>query len=377
MIIGVPKEVKEGEWRVSLVPGGVRRLVREGHRVWIEEGAGADAGFADSEYAGAGAEVVARERVWEADIVVKVKEPQVEELSYLKRGQLLLAYLHLAASPELAIELMKAGVVAIGYETVETDAGELPLLVPMSEVAGRLAVQIGAGLLQRDKGGNGILLSGLAGVEPGRVTIIGCGVVGRNAAWVARALGAQVTVLDVVVEKLRMFAERAGEMVRTLVADECAVGEAVAESDLVIGAVLVPGGRSPKVITKQMVEAMKPGSVIIDVSIDQGGCAETSRPTSHAKATYELGGVIHYCVPNIPSLVARTSSLALTAAVLPYVSKIAWVGWRTAVREDRRLARGVNVCRGRLTHRRIAEELGLPWSDVLQVIEGREGANDY
>jgi alanine dehydrogenase len=373
VIIGVPKEVKEGECRVGLVPRGVRRLIREGSRVWVERGAGAAAGFADAEYEQAGAEVVAGEKVWEADVIVKVKEPQPAEWTYLRRGQLLLSYLHLAAAPELARELMRAGVVAIGYETVETDGGELPLLAPMSEVAGRLAVQIGASLLQTDRGGKGILLSGLAGVPCGRVVVVGCGVVGRSAAGAARSIGAEVVALDIAIEKLRMLAERMGDsMVKTIIAEEESIGEAVAEADVVIGAVLVPGARAPRVITRRMVEAMQAGSVIIDVSIDQGGCSETSRPTSLLQPTYEFAGVIHYCVPNIPSLVARTSSCALTAAIMPYVSRIASSGWRAATQEDRSLARGVNVCRGAITHRRVAEELGLPYVDLEEARESDE-----
>lgn len=357
MIVGVPRETKVDEYRVGLVPAGVKALVDAGHEVWVEAGAGAGAGIQDAEYAAAGARLVSREQAWAAQLLVKVKEPQPEEYRFLRPDQVLFSYLHLAAEPELARVLVAAGAVAIGYETVETDDGRLPLLAPMSEVAGRLSVQLGAAYLQRNYGGRGVLLGAVPGVAPGRVVIIGAGVVGSHAARLAQALGADVTVLDVSVERLRRLAEVMGSTIKTVVANEYTVAEAVAAADLLIGAVLVPGARAPRVVTREMVAGMVPGTVVVDVSIDQGGCIETSRPTTHANPTYVVEGVIHYCVTNIPALVPRTSTFALTNATFPYVLALANLGWEQATAQDRSLARGVNVCRGKVVHAAVASAL--------------------
>lgn len=362
MRIGVPKEVKIHEYRVGLVPGSVRELVLHGHELLVETGAGAAIGFPDEAYAAGGARVVpdAASVFADAELVVKVKEPQPYEWARLRPGQVLFTYLHLAPDPEQTKGLMDSGATAIAYETVTNAQGGLPLLAPMSEVAGRMAVQVGARCLEKEAGGAGILLSGVPGVPSGRVAVIGGGVVGSNAARIAQGMRAQVTVLDRNPRALEALDVEFNGMVDTLFATRDAVERAVLEADLVIGAVLVPGAAAPKLVTRATVARMRPGSVLVDVAIDQGGCFETSRPTTHADPTYVVDGVVHYCVTNMPGAVARTSAVALNNATLPFTLDIADKGWRRAAAENPHLAAGVNVHAGSVTHRAVAEALSLP-----------------
>ncbi|MBR0669467.1 alanine dehydrogenase [Roseomonas hellenica] len=362
MRIGVPKEVKIHEYRVGLVPGSVRELVLHGHELLVETGAGAAIGFPDEAYAAAGARIAADAAsvFAEAELVVKVKEPQRDEWARLRPGQVLFTYLHLAPDPEQTKGLMESGVTAIAYETVTNAQGGLPLLAPMSEVAGRMAVQVGARCLEKEVGGAGILLSGVPGVPSGRVAIIGGGVVGSNAARIAHGMRAQVTVLDRNPRALEALDVEFNGMVDTLFATRDAVERAVLEADLVIGAVLVPGAAAPKLVTRATVARMRPGSVLVDVAIDQGGCFETSRPTTHADPTYVVDGVVHYCVTNMPGAVARTSAVALNNATLPFTVDIAEKGWQRAAVENPHLAAGVNVHAGAVTHPAVARALGLP-----------------
>jgi alanine dehydrogenase len=362
MRIGVPRELKDQEYRVGMVPDGVRALVAGGHAVLVERGAGEGSGFGDAEYAAAGAQLVDVERVWgEAEVIVKVKEPQPAEMPRLRTGQALFCYLHLAAAPEVAAGLRAAGVLAIAYETIRSTDGSFPVLAPMSEVAGRLAVQIGVTLLQKDRGGKGILLGGVPGVPRGRVTVIGAGTVGINAVRVAHALGAEVDVLDVDLRRLTYLYDIFHGEPNTLYSNPHTVERSVVASDLVIGAVYVSGRRAPKIVTEGMVRAMQPGSVIADVAVDQGGCVETIRPTTHTAPTYVAHGVIHYGVTNIPGAVPRTSTFALTNTTLPYVLRMAEQGVEGAVRSDPALAQGANVWRGEVVCRGVAESLGVPW----------------
>lgn len=362
MRIGVPKEIKIHEYRVGLVPGSVRELVLHGHELLVETGAGAAIGFPDEAYVAAGARVVpdAASIFAAAELVVKVKEPQRDEWARLRPGQVLFTYLHLAPDPEQTKGLMESGATAIAYETVTNAQGGLPLLAPMSEVAGRMAVQVGARCLEKEAGGAGILLSGVPGVPSGRVAIIGGGVVGSNAARIAHGMRAQVTVLDRNPRALEALDVEFNGMVDTHFATRDAVERAVLEADLVIGAVLVPGAAAPKLVTRATVARMRPGSVLVDVAIDQGGCFETSRPTTHADPTYAIDGVVHYCVTNMPGAVARTSAVALNNATLPFTLDIAEKGWKRAAAENPHLAAGVNVHAGAVTHRAVAQALGLP-----------------
>lgn len=372
MLIGVPKEIKTHEYRVGLTPASVKEVVAHGHRVLVERGAGAGIGASDAEYLGAGAEVAASaEEVYaRAEMIVKVKEPQASERARLREGQIVFAYLHLAPDPEQARDLMKSGVVAVAYETVTFPTGELPLLAPMSEVAGRMAIQAGARCLERENGGMGVLLGGVPGVPAARITILGAGVVGTNAAQLAVGTGAQVTVLDRSVERLRRLDHVLGARVVTCFSNRHNIEEHVLAAELVIGAVLIPGGAAPKLLPRTLVRAMKPGSAIVDVSIDQGGCAETSRLTTHAEPTYVEEGVVHYCVANMPGAVPHTSTYALNHATLPFVLALADRGWRRAMEEDPHLRAGLNVCRGRITHRSVAEALGLPYTDPARALSG-------
>ncbi len=360
MQIGVPKEIKTQEYRVGLAPWAVEALVRAGHAVWVERDAGRGAGFTDANYTAAGGRIAADadELYAQAALIVKVKEPQPAEFARLRAGQLLFSYLHLAVLSELTQALMARGVSAIALETVSDAHGALPLLAPMSEIAGRLAAQAGAHCLETAQGGSGVLLAGASGVAPGRVTILGGGSVGANAARIALGLGARVSLLDIAPARLRALGERFGPSLTTLYAAESAIAVAVAEADLVIGAVLLPGATAPKLVTRAMVARMRPGSVIVDVAIDQGGCCETSRPTTHDAPTYVEEGVLHYCVTNMPSAVARTATLALCQATLPYVERLAARGL-DALREDAGLRAGLNVHAGLLTQRAVAEALQL------------------
>jgi len=360
MRIGVPTETKIHEYRVGLVPASVRELVHAGHSVLVQSGAGAAIGFADDAYAAAGATILpdAPSVFAEAELIVKVKEPLPPEIAMLRPGQVLFTYLHLAADPAQAKGLMRSGATAIAYETVTDAAGGLPLLAPMSEVAGRMAVQVGARCLEKENGGAGILLSGVPGVPGAWVAIIGGGVVGSNAARIAAGMRARVTVLDRDLRRLDALDQEFGGRVATVHATLESIETSVLESDLVIGAVLVPGAAAPKLVARATVARMRPGSVLVDVAIDQGGCFETSRPTTHADPTYVLDGVVHYCVTNMPGAVARTSAAALNNATLPFVLALAGKGWRRAMAEDPHLRNGLTVHEGRITHPAVAAAVG-------------------
>lgn len=360
MIIGVPKEIKIHEYRVGLTPGSVKELVRAGHTILIETNAGRDIGFTDEIYQTAGAQVLATAaQVFErADIIVKVKEPQPQECAMLKEGQILFTYLHLAADPEQAKGLVDSKCIAIAYETVTNGRGHLPLLTPMSEVAGRMSIQVGATCLEKYAGGSGVLLGGVPGVEPSHVVVIGGGVVGTAAARMAMGLGAKVTVIDLSHHRLQELDMLYGTKLNKIYSTYDNIEHYVANADLVIGAVLVPGAAAPKLVTRSMIEKMRPGSVVVDVAIDQGGCFETSKPTTHAAPTYKINEVIHYCVTNMPGAVARTSAVALNNATLPYVLALATKGPQKALQEDVNFLNGLNVCNGHITHAAVAQDLG-------------------
>ena len=372
MRVGVPKEVKIHEYRVGLVPASVRELVRNGHEVLVETGAGGAIGFPDSAYVAAGASVApdAASVFDQAEMVVKVKEPRPDEWGRLRRGQILFTYLHLAPDPEQARGLMESGCTAIAYETVTDAHGGLPLLAPMSEVAGRMAVQVGARCLEREMGGAGILLSGVPGVPGARVAVVGGGVVGSNAARIAAGMRARVTVLDRSLRVLDALDREFGGTVSTLFATVESVEAAVLEADLVIGAVLVPGAAAPRLVTRDMVRRMRPGSVMVDVAIDQGGCFETSRPTTHAEPTYVVDGVVHYCVTNMPGAVARTSAVALNNATLPFTLALADQGFPGALAANPHLARGLNVHAGRIAYPAVAEALGVEPLSLEDALKG-------
>ena len=360
MRVGVPREIKVHEYRVGLVPAGVRELVAAGHEVLVESGAGNGIGVDDAQFRSAGAAIAARaSEVFErAEMVIKVKEPQPAECEMLRQGQVLFTYLHLAADPVQARGLMKSGVTAIAYETVTAPNGSLPLLTPMSEVAGRMSIQVGAASLQKANGGFGILLGGVPGVPPAKVVILGGGVAGTHAAEMAVGLRADVTVVDRSVDRLRELSSLFGSALRTEYSTTATIERLVRDADLVVGAVLVAGGAAPKLLTRATIATMKPGAVLVDISIDQGGCFETSRPTTHAEPTFVVDGVIHYCVANMPGAVPRTSTLALTNATLPYVRALADLGWQAAFRRDPGLAAGLNVHAGEITHEVVAKALG-------------------
>jgi alanine dehydrogenase len=359
MRIGVPRETKDQEFRVGIVPDGVRSLVTAGHEVVIEAGAGAGSGISDADFQRAGAKIVSTEEAWSSPgLLIKVKEPNESEVRRLRSGQTLFTYLHLAAAPGLADALRHADVVAVAYETIQHPDGAFPVLAPMSEVAGRLAVQIGVTLLQKDRGGKGLLVGGVPGVLRGRVTVIGAGTVGINAVRVAHALGAEVDVLDVDLKRLTYLYDIFSGDLNTLYSNPVNVERSVRTSDLVVGAVYVRGKRAPRIVTREMVSAMQPGSVVVDVAVDQGGCVETIHPTSHSNPTYVVDGVIHYGVTNMPGAVPRTSTFALTNTTLPFAERMATLGVVEAVRRDPALALGVNVFRGEITCEGVAEALG-------------------
>ena len=362
MRIGVPREIKDHEERVGLVPSSVAELVHHGHEVLVQQGAGAGAGLGDEQYVAAGARIVAAaEDVFAAEMIVKVKEPLPVERARLRRGQLLFTYLHLAPDRQQTLDLLGSGVTAIAYETVTSPSGMLPLLTPMSEIAGRLAPQVGAHWLECTTGGRGVLLGGVPGVPPAEVVVLGGGVSGTHAATIALGMGATVFVVDRSAEVLRRLAAQLPGL-RTIFSTRDALGAILRRADLLIGAVLVPGAAAPKLVTREMVRTMKPGSVIVDIAIDQGGCCETSRPTSHSNPTYVEEGVIHYCVTNMPGAVARTSTFALNNATLPFALALADKGWKRAITDDPHLRNGLNVHDGKLTCRPVAEALGLPWT---------------
>jgi alanine dehydrogenase len=361
MRIGVPKEIKVHEYRVGLVPAGVRELVAAGHQVLVESGAGSGIGVDDAQFRSAGAVIAtqAAEVFAQSDLVVKVKEPQLKECEMLRPGQVLFTYLHLAADPAQAQALIKSGAAAIAYETVTAPNGSLPLLTPMSEVAGRMSIQVGAASLQKANGGFGVLLGGVPGVAPAKVVILGGGVSGTHAAEMAVGMRADVTVVDRSVNRLRELSAIFGSALRTTYSTLETIEQLVRDADLVVGAVLVTGAAAPKLVTRAMVKTMKPGAVLVDISIDQGGCFETSRATTHADPTFVVDGVIHYCVANMPGAVPRTSTFALTNATLPYVRSLADLGWAAALKRDPGLAAGLNVYAGHITHDAVARALGL------------------
>ncbi|MCG3170275.1 MAG: Alanine dehydrogenase [Pseudomonadales bacterium] len=370
MLIGVPREIKTHEYRVGLTTASVSELAHNGHRVIVETQAGAGIGLGDEAYRRAGAEIVAdaAEVFARADLVVKVKEPQPQECRLLREGQVLFTYLHLAPDPAQTRALLDSGCIAIAYETVTGTGQTLPLLSPMSEVAGRMAIQAGAHCLEKEQGGSGVLLGGVPGVEAAKVVVIGGGVVGTNAIRMAMGMEAHVTVIDRSLARLKELDFQFGCMLNTIFATREALQRHVTGADLVVGAVLVPGAAAPKVVTRDMVRAMRPGSVVVDVAIDQGGCCETSRPTTHADPTYVEYGVVHYCVSNMPGAVARTSTFALNNATLPFVLALADHGYRRALADDPHLRNGLNVHRGRLTCEAVAQALELPWIPAAQAI---------
>jgi alanine dehydrogenase len=370
MLIGVPTEIKTREYRVGMIPAGVRILTARGHAVLVQAGAGIGSGISDEEFKRAGAQVIAgRKEVWgRGEMIVKVKEPLPEEYPLMREGQLIYTYLHLAADPDLGHEMLRRKVDSVAYETIETDDGKLPLLTPMSAVAGRMAVQVGATYLEKEKGGKGILLGGVPGVRRGRVAIIGGGVVGSNAARLAMGLGAQVTVLDVNPGTLAYLDDIYQGRIHTLYSDPHTVEDAVRAADLVVGAVLIAGARAPRLVSEQMVAAMEPGSVIVDVAVDQGGCVETCRPTTHDNPTYVVHGVVHYAVANMPGAVSRTSTFALCNATIGYCKQLADHGLASAAQLDRALARGINTFRGHVPHPAVAEALGVPHVPLEKVL---------
>lgn len=366
MIIGVPKEIKAQEYRVGLVPAGVQQLVAAGHQVLIEAGAGLGAGVPDDAYARVGARVVDAASVWSsADMIIKVKEPIASEYGYLRPGLILYAYLHLAAVPELAEVLLARGVTSIAYETIEDKDGRLPLLKPMSEIAGRMAVQVGAHCLEKQQGGMGLLLSGVPGTRPGHVVVLGGGVVGTSAARIAAGMGAHVTIIDRSLDRLTWLDDLFQGRVTTLYSNPENIEHAVRHADLVIGAVLVTGARAPRLVTRALVDRMRPGSVIVDVSVDQGGCIETCRPTTHENPTYFVGEVLHYCVANMPGAVSRTSTFALTNATTGFAIALASLGFAKAIASDVGLRQGVNTHNGACTHAAVADALGMTYAPLV------------
>jgi alanine dehydrogenase len=370
MVIGVPKEIKDHETRVALVPSGVSALIEAGHEVLVEADAGEGSSLPDEEYVAAGAQIVKKaEDVWaRADLVVKVKEPQPQEVRYFRPGLILFTYLHLAPLPELTAQLVKSKVTAIAYETIRESDGSLPLLTPMSEIAGRMAVQVGAQYLERPNGGRGILIGGVPGVAPANVVIIGGGVVGLNAAKMAFGMGARTTIIDKNLNRLRHLDDIFLSQVRTLASNAWTIGEAVRHADLVIGGVLIPGASAPHVVRRDMLKTMKRGSVMVDVAIDQGGCFETSRPTTHTDPIFFVDGVLHYCVSNMPAAVPHSSTLALTNATYPYLLELASKGLTEACQSNPAIAEGVNTHQGHITCRAVAESQGLEFKPLKTIL---------
>lgn len=366
MKIGVPTEIKNNENRVGLVPGGVRQLVVDGHEVFVQKNAGANIGLYDEEYIKAGATIVdTAQAVFDAsDMIIKVKEPQPVEIAMLKPHHILYTYLHLAADPEQTTGLMKSGCTAIAYETIQPADGSLPLLTPMSEVAGRMATQVGATYLQLDHGGKGVLLGGVPGTRRARVTVIGCGIAGTNAIKMAMGMGADVTAIDLSTRRLAELDDLFDNRITTLFSNIENIESSVLNSDLVIGAVLVPGAKAPKLVTREMISKMEKGSVVVDVAVDQGGCIETCKPTTHENPTYEVDGVVHYCVANMPGAVARTSTYALTNVTLKYARLIASIGVEEAARRDEAFKKGINVYKGGLVYEQVARDLDLPFTPL-------------
>jgi alanine dehydrogenase len=378
VIIGVPREIKSNENRISLRPAGAELLVQDGHEVWVEREGGRGSGFLDEEYERAGARIIdSAEEVWAgSDMILKVKEPIEREWPLMREGQTIFTYFHFAASEELTRAVMDSGAVAIAYETVQEPDGSLPLLIPMSEVAGRMAIQEGAKYLEKFFGGRGILLGGVPGTPRAEVLIIGGGVVGINSAKMAAGMGAHVTILDINLERLRYLDDVMPANVSTLLSDPQTIRDGIRIADLVVGAVLLPGAKAPHLIKRVDLKTMQEGSVIVDVAVDQGGCFETTRPTTHADPTYVIDGVVHYCVANMPGAVPRTSTIALTNATFPYARRLAWRGWREACRVDRALRLGLNVVEGQVTYPGVAEAFGLEYTDPESVLKtsGRQAS---
>jgi alanine dehydrogenase len=369
VLIGVPKEIKTREYRVGMTPAGVRALVGNGHKVLVEAGAGEGSGIQDDAYARAGATLVqSAAEAWGAELVVKVKEPLPTEYGYFRDGLVLYTYLHLAAEPELTKELTRTGVTGVAYETIQHEDGALPLLRPMSEVAGRMAVQVGASCLEKERGGKGVLLGGVPGTRRGRVVILGGGVVGRNAATIAVGMGAQVTVLDVRAETMSYLEDVFGGAIETLYSNVDNIERTIERADLVIGAVLVPGAKAPVLVTEDLIQRMEKGSVMVDVAVDQGGCIETCRPTTHDNPTYEVHGVVHYCVANMPGAVSHTSTWALTNVTISYAVAIANKGIEVAARDDRAVMLGINTHRGQVTYGPVAAAHRLPHTPIEQAL---------
>jgi alanine dehydrogenase len=366
MIVGVPREIKNNEYRVGLVPAGVKALVDAGHTVLVEKSAGDGSGIADSEFQKAGGKIVdTADEVWAgAEMIVKVKEPIEPEYPRMREGQILYTYLHLAPDNRLTQEMLDRGVTGVAYETITDRNGGLPLLTPMSEVAGRMSIQVGATYLERINGGRGVLLGGIPGVQPGRVVIIGGGVVGTNAAKMAVGLGASVTIIDLNLDRLRELDDIFGSRIRTLASNEYTIHETCAAADLVVGAVLIPGASAPKLVTKEMLKDMAPNSVVVDVAVDQGGCFETTHATTHSDPTYYVEGVLHYCVANMPGAVPRTSTFGLTNATLPYARQLANKGFHEAVRANPHLAAGVNTYKGKITYEAVATSQGREYTSL-------------
>lgn len=370
MLIGVPKEIKNFEYRVGLVPSSVRELIGAGHHVLIQKGAGEKIGFDDDSYRNVGAKIAdtAKEIFDKADMIVKVKEPQPDECRMLRENQVLFTYLHLAPDPEQAKLLQASGCVAIAYETVTSQSGGLPLLAPMSEVAGRMSIQAGANSLEIKNGGSGMLLGGVPGVAPAKVVVIGGGVVGTNAVRVAMGMGAHVVVIDRSLERLNMLDLQFGSKINTIYSTIDAIERHVLNADLVIGAVLIPGASAPKLVPRKLLSSMKPGSVIVDVSIDQGGCFDTSKATTHENPTYVIDHIVHYCVANMPGAVPRTSTIALNNATLPFVLALANGGYKEAMKRNHHLLNGLNVCHGKITYKAVAEAINQPYTPAEQMI---------
>ena len=362
MIIGIPKEIKNNENRVALTPAGAKELVKRGHTVYVQHTAGENSGFLDSAYETVGAKILPsiNDVYQTAEMIVKVKEPIAVEYPLVRKGQLVFTYFHFASDEKLTLAMMDSGSVCLAYETVENPDGTLPLLIPMSEVAGRMSIQEGARFLEKPQGGKGILLGGVPGVKPARVLVLGGGIVGYNAALMAAGMGADVTIADISLPRLRHMEEVMPANVRTLYSSTHNIETELPATDLVIGAVLIPGAKAPHLITKEMLGLMKPGSVLVDVAIDQGGCFETSHPTTHADPVYTVDGIVHYCVANIPGAVPQTSTLALTNATLPYVLELADKGWKEACKEDKTLYPGLNIIEGQIVYPAVAEAFGLP-----------------
>ncbi|MGA7615875.1 MAG: alanine dehydrogenase [Thermoanaerobaculia bacterium] len=370
MRIGVPTEVKDNEYRVGMVPSGVHVLVDDGHEVFVQKGAGVGSGFGDEEYEAAGARILDKaDDVFEkSEMIIKVKEPVEPDLKRLKSGQLLFTYLHLAPVPDLTSQLLEKKIAGIAYETIIGKNGSLPLLTPMSEVAGRMSIQVGAFYLQKPNGGRGVLLGGVPGVLPADVVIVGGGIVGVNAAKMAVGLGARVTILDTNLDRLRYLDDIFQGRISTLASNKAHVAEAAKRADILVGGVLIPGASAPKLVTREMISEMKKGSVIVDVAIDQGGCVETAHATTHSNPVYEVDGVIHYCVANMPGAVPRTSTIALTNATLPYARQIAKLGFKEAIRSNSGLAAGVNVYDGKLTFQGVAESQGRKYTPLFELV---------